>query len=237
MSCRAWSASSIAVGCCAGSFLPTSVMGVRPWSMAHRMTLRLRCSGSGMVPSEISTALKPNICACCMKIRQLLRTIATSNRVPPGYVKTPCEVRYKSLRRNTSVGTKADVPKVHFQWSMRLPHISNRSEVDEIPSPLSMTIVSPLLRGACSRPVSRPSTTCAHASSGITNLLRQFTQGGLDHRQVCSPGYNHDLIVFLDMCLQKAAFQQRWFSSLPRYATRAHLNSRWFIPIKMPVEL
>src|SRR2546423_10106844 len=127
-----------------------------------------------------------------MKARQLPRTIATSSSVPPGYVRMPWPVNNIRLRHNTSAGTKAEVPKVHFQWSITSPHISSRSAIAAGPCPLSMTMVIPLLRGGCVRPVNRPSTTCAQAFSGILDLLLQLAQRSLDHSEVCAPRYHHD---------------------------------------------
>src|ERR1700686_391662 len=124
-----------------------------------------------MVPSEISTALKPNMCACCINGRQLPCTMATSKSVPPGYVRMPRAESCSSLRRSTSAGTKAEVPKVHFQWSIQSPHISSRSAVADGLCPLSMTIVNPLLRGGCACSASKPPSTCAHARSDIRDLL------------------------------------------------------------------
>src|SRR5260370_37479674 len=45
------------------------------------------------------------------------------------------------------------------------------------------------------------------------------------------------MLVLLDVRFEQAAFQQRRFPAPARNAARAHLNSRRFFTIKVPVEL
>src|SRR5579875_2042258 len=100
-----------------------------------------------------------------------------------------------------------------------------------------MTIVSPLWRGGCALPTRTRPTTCAHARSGICDLLSKFAQGGLNHREVGSPRHNHHLAVLLDMRFQQAAFHQRGLGALSGDQARTHLDTWWLVAVKVAVKL
>ena len=98
--------------------MPTSVITTNPASSAQSITRLRRNAGNSMVPSEISTAVKPTSTAREVYTRQCCCRIAASNKVPPGQVKILRPLMSSSLRSSTAGRTNTEVPKLSFHRSM-----------------------------------------------------------------------------------------------------------------------
>src|SRR3984893_14740621 len=121
-------------------------------------------------------------------------------------------------------------------WS---PASARTSRKAVAPRPVSMIIVTPVVRG---RRIlrftitSRDHTPCQPDLKPV-DVTRQLPQHPFDHRQVRSPRDNHDFAFTFDVECPKTAFEYCRLAPAAGDHARAHFHSRRLIAIEVAVEL
>src|SRR5271169_3183254 len=106
------------------------------------------------------------------------------------------------------------------------------------PTPVSMTMVTPLSRGRPLRGTHAWSITPAQASSPIVvDALNEVPKRTLHHAKISAPRHDGDIAMPLRVELQQTAFEQSDLIALAGDCARTHFNARRFIAVVMAMEL